>query len=266
MGKISKILTMAAIMFSCPVILAQSYSDNQPFASGYMDPTAMQTLDMVRNPVGSNTNRVRFETSYQRLYNISELSDSRAALSYSTGRFAVGMAASLFGKDDYFQQLGASVFAIGHVSRMSIGSALEYQKVSFGGNYGSLSLIGLNAGLGYAAGHFNLFGVMRNINEPQYNADAVRYPSEGEIGFCYRSGETIGSQIRFLFVKHIIPSAMVGQGLWLADYLQINWQFVFRPARVGFGFRLVRSHFEINYRFSHHPVLGATNYFSLAAF
>ena len=257
-GMLSNAIAMAASGWS--------YADNQVFSEGYIDLDNMGALSLTQYPVGSPGREMIFETSYARLYNLSELTDSRAAGAVTIGPLVLGSGFSFFGDSDYFGQWGISLFGLYRFRDIQLGTSIACDRISFGGGYESLSKTTINGGLSWRHKQIRIFGTVRNINEPRYYTGGVREPLESEMGVSFKSSGLLDNQARLLFIKYRKPSALLAQGIWLADYLQVNWSFVLRPARLGVGLKIMQKHFGFGYTFSHHPVLGETHRVSLMVF
>lgn len=261
-------MTVLVLVICCPTSHASglSYADNLVFSYGYIDFAQAGPLALTEYPFASPGSKMSFQTSYQSLYGLSELSDNRAAGAVRWGRFICGGGLSVFGKADYFQQLGLSAFTSYHTGSYAVGASLIYSRISFGRNYGYLSAYTANLGFAYSYRKLQGYGVARTINQPKYYESAQPLAPEFEIGLTYKTGDGLDNQIKALFIRDQKPTAAVMQSFDLNKYASINWSLVLRPARFVGGLSLEKGHFGFDYRFSHHPVLGATHTVMLVVF
>jgi len=243
-----------------------SYADQMLFPHGYVEFKHAGPLSMTDYPFAASGRKLVFESSYRALYNMTELADSRGALAYSHGVVTAGVAVASFGKADYFQQLGISIFASRRTGRFVLGGAFTYSRISFGGGYTPVAAFTENAGVSYQRGSLIAYMVARTINRPRYCVGADRLAREGEIGLSYRSGEYLDSQIKTLFIERQKRTAQLVQAFQLNKFAQINWSLVLSPVRFGAGVKLEKGHLGFGYLFSHHPVLGPTHTVSLLLF
>jgi len=249
----------------CPAI-GLSYADNQVFPHGYVDLDRIGPLAMADYPFASVSRKIVFQTSYRSLYNLKELTDNRAGLAISRGRFNSGMAFASFGEPDYFHQIGLSGFASYRYRQYSVGGSLIYSRLSFNDKYDYLSAITANCGAAYVQRNFTVFAMMRSFNQPHYYNRSAAIMPEAEIGISFKSGEGLDSQAKALFVRHQKPTAELSQSFTLNEYAAINWALVLLPARFGGGLHLAKGRFEFDYKLSHHPVLGLTHTVMLTVF
>ncbi len=236
-----------------------SYADNQVFSHGYVDLDAAGPLAGPAYPFAGSAGRLMFETSYRSMYRMKELTDSRAGITYTRGRYQFGAAAATFGKPDYFHQLGLAGFVTYRLDRMALGGSAIYSRLSFNDTYDALDALAFNLGAAYRHDRTTVFAVARALNQPRFARHDEPVPPELEIGLSYKTDEGLDSQVRALFIRHRKPTAQLSQAFRLTDYFAISWALVLRPARLGAGLHLEKGAFGLVYRLSHHPVLGMTH-------
>jgi len=243
-----------------------SYADNQVFPHGYVDLDRIGPLAMPDYPFSSVGRKIVFQTSYRSLYNLKELTDNRAALAFSLGRYNAGLAFASFGEPDYFHQTGLSCFISYRHEYFSIGGSLIYSRLSFNEKYDCLSTLTANLGSAVRRNNATIFALTRSFNQPHYYSRSPAVMPEAEMGISYRSGEGLDSQAKALFVRHQKPTAELSQSFRLNEYVSLNWALVLLPARFGAGLQLAKGHFELDYKLSHHPVLGMTHTIMLTVY
>jgi hypothetical protein len=242
-----------------PQAAGLSFADNQVFPHGYVDFKRIDPLAATDYPFASADRKFVFQTSYRSLYNMSELTDNRAAFTFSHNRYDAGMAFASFGETDYFHQLGLSIFASYHTRFLSAGGSIIYSRISFNNKYDALDAVSFNISAAYNSKDIMIFAVTRSVNQPRYCAsDPSRMP-EVETGISYNSRKGLDSQIKALFIRHQKPAAELSQSFALYEYARLNWALVLWPARFGGGIHLEKGHFGFDYKISHHPVLGMTH-------
>jgi hypothetical protein len=200
------------------------------------------------------------------LYNIKELTDNRAAAAMRRGDFIFGLGLASFGTPDYFHQVGLAAFGNYRKGYFRAGMSAVYNRVSFGEKYGYLSASTVNLGVSYARNQYLGYVVARTINQPRYYDGDAPLPPEVECGVSYKSKEGLDSQGKLLFAKYQKPTAQLTQAFALTDYAALNWALVLQPVRFGAGLTLAKGHFVFDYKFSHHPVLGATHMVAISVF
>ncbi len=243
-----------------------SYGDNQVFPHGYIDYDRAGPLVLPAYPFGMTGRDLVFQTSYRQLYEIRELTDSRVALAVSRHRFGFGAAAALFGKPDYFQQLGLSVFARYAFDNASMGATLVRQRIAFNELYEAIGFTSANIGISYKVKTVRFFIVGVSVNQPAYHNGSERLPAEAVLGLSYKSDSGLDNQFKVRFRQQSQPSGELTQSLALSSYASLNWALVLRPVRFGMGVNLCQRNFGFEYKFSHHPVLGWTHQISLEVF
>jgi len=241
-----------------------SYADNQVFPHGYVDMEKAGALFLTDYPFAATGNKIVFQASYRSLYNLKELTDSRAALAFSCSRFTGGFAAAIFGQPDYFQQIGLSTFASCRYRRSSVGVSAIYHRLAFNSHYDPISFVTANAGLSLAYWKLTFFGVGRSLNQPRYYKGGAKIWPEGEAGVSFKSRDGLDSQAKALFVRYQRPTGELSQSLQMAAGISINWALVLLPVRLGVGLALEKGAFGFEYKFSHHPILGSTHTVLLA--
>jgi hypothetical protein len=252
---ITALMLLSGTLSAAPL----SYADNQYFPLGYVDFDRAGPLALVNYPAAQPGHPFQVQTSYRVLYNISELTDNRLAVSYAHRRFVTGAALAVFGKADYFQQLGLSAFGSYRVRNVIVGGSLIYSRYSFSDTYSALDAVTINAGIGYRYHEFYAFGTTRSINNASYGQESEDIPAEGEIGVSYTTVEGLDSQAKALFTKYDGPTGELSQSLRLAEYASVNWTLVLSPPRFGGGLNLHQGHLGFEYKISHHPLLGPTH-------
>ncbi len=243
-----------------------SYGDNQVFPHGYVDFAQAGPLAMTDYPFADIGYKMVFQTSYRQLYNIKELTDNRAAAAMRRRDFIFGLGFASFGTPDYFHQIGLATFANYKKKYLRAGLSITYGRISFSEKYDYLSASTLNLGASYARNQYLGYVVARTINQPRYYDGDAPLPPEVECGVSYKSKEGLDSQGKLLFVRYQKPTAQVTQAFALTDYAALNWALVLQPVRFGAGLTLEKGHLVFDYKFSHHPVLGATHMISLTVF
>lgn len=243
-----------------------SYADNQVFPHGYVDFANAGPLAMTDYPFADIGHKTVFQTSYRQLYNIKELTDNRAAAAMRRGNFVFGLGFSSFGTPDYFHQIGLAAFGSYKYGYFRAGMSAVYSRLSFDDTYDYLSASAGNIGLSYARDRYLGYVVARTINQPRYYDGDSPLPPEVECGVSYKSKEGLDNQGKLLFVKYQKPTAELTQAITLTDYAAVNWALVLQPVRFGAGLTLSKGHFIFDYKFSHHPVLGATHCIMISVF
>jgi hypothetical protein len=236
-----------------------SFADNQVFPHGYVDFGRSGPLALTDYPYAAVGSTISFQTSYRSLYNMKELTDSRAALAYSRRGWTTGFGAATFGKPDYFHQMGLAAFGSYRFRHVAGGVSITYHRLSFNREYDALSLTTITVGAAYVRGRATVYAVSRAVNQPRYHDGGQAVMPEVEAGMSYKSGEGLDSQVKALFVRRQKPTAEISQAFRLSDFARISWALVLLPARFGGGICLEKGHVAFEYKISHHPVLGATH-------
>ncbi|MCK5125050.1 MAG: hypothetical protein KAR42_02235 [candidate division Zixibacteria bacterium] len=243
-----------------------SYADNQIFSSGYVDFRDAGALSVSMYPFAISKKKLSFQTSHRSLYGLKELTDNQFAVTTHLRDFTIGAGGAVFGKSDYFQQMGLSLFGNHSIKGLVFGFAIIYNRLSFNASYNDISYTACNLGLSKTYNNFLLFGTARNINRPKYYNSSDKLPLEAECGISYLSKSSLDSQISVLLREHEKPTAMTTQSFKLDKRIQLNWTLVLYPIRFGGGLDLETSHLGFNYKVSHHPVLGMTHTVLLSVF
>jgi len=262
-----KIILIAASLLLMPNLSAAvglSFSDNQVFSHGYINFRQTGPLYFTDYPFSRSGKRLVFQTSYRQLYDIRELTDNRAALALSLNSVDFGAAAAVFGKADYFQQMGISIFANYTRQAFTLGISAVYSNLSFNDNYDDISWSGVNTGIAYLKNDWLFFAAGRNLNRPRYYSGSDKLPIQLEVGTSYYSQSGLENQVKTLFTSDQKPSAELSQSFVFTDYASLDWSLVLRPVRIGAGVVLRKGYFEFDYNFSHHPVLGGTHTINLS--
>jgi hypothetical protein len=217
-------------------------------------------------PFGSIGKKLVFETSYRSIYDIKELTDSRAAIAVTRNNFNFGGGIATFGDPGYFHQLGLSTFLSYRKSRLASGGSINYSRLSFNDRYGYLSVVTVNLGAAYIRDKLTIYGMTRSVNQPRYYAGSQPILPEAEFGISYKSVDGLDSQVKALFIRRRKPTAELSQSYRLSSYASLNWAMVLLPARFGAGLSLEKGNFGFDYKFSHHSILGPTHTVMLAVF
>ena len=236
-----------------------SYGDNQVFSHGYVDFERSGALALADYPFAAIDSQMTFQASYRQLYNIRELADNRAALAMRRDDYTFGIGLASFGEPDYFHQTGLASFISWRRDEYRFGASLIYSRISFSSEYDYLSAYTANIGAAYRRDRYHVFAVARALNQPRYYSGDEPLRPQFECGLSYKTDEGLDNQVKALFVKSEKPSAELSQSFKPVDYARINWALVLLPVRFGAGLDLNHGRFEFGYRFSHHPVLGATH-------
>lgn len=236
-----------------------SYGDDQIFSHGYIDFDRAGALALTEYPFADIDSQMTFQTSYRQLYNIRELADNRAALAVRRDEYTYGIALASFGKPDYFHQTGFASYVSWRRDEYTFGASLIYRRISFSSIYDYLSFYTANIGAAYRKDRYRVFMVTRAINQPRYYPGEEPLRPQFECGLSFKTEEGLDNQVKALFVKFEKPTAELSQSFQPAAYARINWALVLSPVRFGTGLNLNHGRFEFGYRFSHHPVLGATH-------
>jgi len=127
-----------------------------------------------------------------RYYGLDELTDMAAAAMLPTGIGNIGVGAHRFGNDIYNESRLRAAYQNDYQG-FYFGVAASYYHVSFGGNYGTLGAIGIDAGLGANLMEGLWFGAKAgNINRPsygEYGTGSEELARDLSLGLSYRLSE-----------------------------------------------------------------------------
>lgn len=236
-----------------------SIADNQVFPHGYLDFDHAGALSLCDYPFATMGGRFSLQTSYRSLYGMRDLNDARIGASFKRKGLTFSTSAAIFGRGEYFQQIGLGISAGYRYRFLSFGASSLYSRVSFNDSYSALDCFSANTGIGLHFRNMIVYGVTRTINQPRYTTNSGRFPITAEIGISYKTGEYLESQAKAQFDKYHKPTAQILQAVRLAKYAGVSYGLILSPVRVTAGVKLEKNHLGFEYQFSHHPVLGMTH-------
>lgn len=243
-----------------------SAGDSQPFAGGFINIRKTGPIALASYPCAELAADMAGETSYRSLYGLKELTENRAGAAFCMKPLIFGVVFSSFGQAGYYHQSSGAVSLSAKMASFRFGMAVLHKRISFSESYAAVSLVSLTAGVSYTRRNISVYGVTRNMNQPSYTSGSRSQRPEAEFGFLYQSSNGLANLIQALFVRQNKPTAAIGQMFPLADIVDIHWLLVLSPVRFGGGLRITKDPLIITYRYSHHPVLGATHTISLTIF
>lgn len=198
----------------------------------------------------------RFETGFDRQYDMSELDQFYIAGAYRYRRLTAAAGLSKFGKSDLYSELTGKVSLAYHHDSLSVGVNMSGQLLQFGGNYGNLSGTTVGLGASYRTKRLYTAIVADNLTSPRFAEEAVRLKPQyslyaefaGKQSFVVTGRATIenGQNTQFGF----------GQKIFISDNSAVFWGISTSPLEYGSGLELGIKGTTISYAFSNHPVLG----------
>lgn len=203
-----------------------------------------------------------------RYYGLSEITDMAASLTYPTPAGTFGGGVYRYG-DELFSENRLRLGYKNAFQGFHYGLALNYNHIVQGGGYGSLTALGIDAGLAARiAEGFTVGAKATNINQPSYgsyNNISEEPPRELSIGFSYRlSGLALFSSEVVKDVRFPL-SYRGGVEVKLFDRLKGRAGITTGPVTYAAGFGYSAERWGVNVAVQQHenPVLGLSPGFDL---
>jgi hypothetical protein len=210
------------------------------------------------NPAGLGFfKRTGFQASLSRLFELDELSEKEFYLVYPLKSFSLGAGTYIFGKANYYQET-ILTFAIGYELKdyLSIGSNLNYMRVSFSSNYKSLSTLGMDLGaIVKFENKLQLGTVVKNFNQPQLLANSDDIPTIFSSGIAIFPFEEVALTFDFSYDERDKGQFHFGQEVELVKNLPLRFGIQTSPARYAFGVGFNFEKMDVDYAYLNHPVL-----------
>ena len=198
----------------------------------------------------------RFETGFDRQYDMSELDQFYAAGAYRYKRLTFAGGLSKFGRSDLYSELTGKANIAYHYDSLTIGVSMSGLLLQFGGNYGNLSGTTIGAGVSYRMNRLYTAIVADNLTSPRLADDGPKVNPQysvyaefaGKQSFVVTGRATLesGEDTQFGF----------GQKIFISDNSAVFWGISTSPLEYGSGLELGIRGTTISYAFSNHPVLG----------
>jgi len=198
----------------------------------------------------------RFETGFDRQYDMSELDQFYLAGAYRYRKFTAAAGLSKFGKSDLFSELTGKVSLAYHHDSLTAGVNMSGQLLQFGGDYGNLSGTTVGAGVSYRMKRLYAAFVADNLTSPQFADGSLRLNPLYSI-----YAEFAGKQSFVVTGRATLESGQdaqfgIGQKIFISETSAVFWGISTGPLEYGSGLELGIKGTTISYAFSNHPVLG----------
>ena len=190
-----------------------------------------------------------------RSYGIIALTDIAAQISVPTKLGTTGLGLHRYG-DDLFSETRIRLGYSSQWEGVNFGIVVNYNIISFGGNYGSASALGLDIGVQTPVTEKVSLGARAsNVNQPGYNSDED-LPREMAVGFSYKLEER--TFLLFDVVKDVrFPvSYRGGVEVHMIDNLVGRIGITTEPNTYSIGLGYNSANWKVNLGFQRHDFLG----------
>ncbi len=211
---------------------------------------------MFGNPATMITDRKALSFYSFRSYGIIALTDVAAHISVPAKYGITGLGVHRYG-DDLFNETRIRLGYSNHWQGVNFGLVLNYNTISFGGDYGSASALGLDVGIQtQVAEKVSLGARATNINQPSYNNGDEDLPREMAVGFSYKLEER--ASLLFDVVKDVrFPvSYRGGIEIQVIEKLVGRIGITTQPNTYSAGLGYSSSNWKVNLAFQRHNFLG----------
>ncbi len=219
------------------------------------------------NPAGLGFfNRIGFQVSLSRLFDLDELSEKEFYLVYPFRSFSIGGGTYIFGKANYYQET-VLTFAFGYSLKdyLSIGSNFKYMRVSFSPTYQALSTLGMDFGAVAKFDNKVQFGaVVKNFNQPKLLNNSDDIPTIFSSGIAVFPFKEVTLTFDFSYDKRDKAQLHFGQEVELIKNLPLRFGIQTSPARYAFGVGFNFEKIDIDYAYLSHPVLEGSHKLSFS--
>jgi len=219
------------------------------------------------NPAGLGFfNRIGFQVSLSRLFDLDELSEKEFYLVYPLKSFSLGAGTYIFGKADYYQET-VLLFAFGYELKdyLSVGSNFKYMRVSFSPTYEDLSALGMDFGaVAKFVDKVQLGAVVKNFNQPELSDNSDDIPTTFSSGIAVFPFDEVTLTFDFSYDKRYKGQLHFGQELELIRNLPLRFGIQTSPARYAFGVGFNFEKMNIDYAYLGHPVLEGSHKLSFS--
>jgi hypothetical protein len=208
------------------------------------------------NPALLSTNQSQISLYGFRYVGFTELTDMVASASAPVGSFSVGAGAHRYGFE-LFQESRFNLSAKHRLDRFHYGMSLSLNHIRQGGNYGSASAIGVNAGVAAQLFSELWFGARAtNLNYPAYDGSEEELPRELVAGITYRPAAS--TELSGEIVKDVSFPASFRGGIQieLISGFFVRSGVTTNPETWSAGFGYLTSLFAVNVAVQQHNLLG----------
>lgn len=208
------------------------------------------------NPAMIASDRSVFSVYVRRNYNLAELTDYAASLSFPSGRMTAGGGVYTYG-NDLFRQTRFMAVVARHYHGLRLGLRFTYTQISLAAPYGSAGQFGLDAGFGVeAAPHLWIGGFATNLNQPKLGKVHEELPQLLDLGLCWQpvKNVTLLSSVQ----KDISFPASVRVGVeWhMLPVFILRAGVTTRPTTFSLGAGIHLWHLSVDLAAQHHQWLG----------
>lgn len=218
------------------------------------------------NPaVSSQVQNTQFSLFYSQPYGVPGLMSGAFISHFRSGRYGFGFTTTVLGNEIYREnQLVGNISREFFDGRLAIGVNLRWNLLSVE-NYGSLSVLGADAGLQYQLQSGVLMGfAVRNINQPQINNHAEQLPIISQWGMSFRLTDRFNTYIALSKDSWYPISVRIGVLMQINSILLLHSGFNSDPGIPSVGLTLKRQWISVQYGLQYHFDLGGTHVWGLS--
>lgn len=208
---------------------------------------------------GFPAGRVTLESGYLRRYDLSDLDQYYAAMALKYKRLLFGVAASQFGKSDYYSEKTLRATLSYAFDSLTIGVIAGGKLVEFGNLEESFNSVGFGLSAGIHWNRYHLAAVADNMNKPR-----LTEASEPDYRTVNLYAEIEGPKYysivgRLSWEDYSPVRATVGQVFYLSGNNCLMWGISSNPLTYSGGVELSLKRYYIGYAVSNHPTLGLSH-------
>jgi hypothetical protein len=218
------------------------------------------------NPaVSSQVQNNHFSLFYTQPYGVPGLMSGAFISHYRSGRYGFGFTTTVLGNEIYREnQLVGNISREFFDRRLAVGVNLRWNLLSVE-NYGSLSVLGVDAGLQYQLQRGILMGfAVRNINHPQLTDHAEQLPIVTQWGMSFQLTDRFDTYIALSKDSWYPLSVRIGVLMRINSILLVHSGFNSNPAIPSFGLTLKHHWISVQYGLQYHFDLGGTHVWGLS--
>jgi len=217
-------------------------------------PTAVNLVNTATD--GLSRGAGMFEAGYYRRYELADLDYLFLAGAWRYRQMTMAMAASQFGKTDFYaEQLLKGAVAV-HYRRLSLGMMLSAMQVQIGNGYGNFRAATVGFAGGLSAMKFTAALSSDNLTRPRLIDGGVPYEATHTLLVEYHGVEAFSFTGRVRVENQRKPQFGLGQSIRLSGRSVFFWGVGTGPVEYGGGIEIDIPFGAVTYAATIHPVLG----------